>query len=141
MNTDSHSDAELQKFFGMKRIAVVGMSRYAEKAAHTVPKYMLEQGYNVIPVNPSASEILGRKSYPTVRAIPDLVDLVNIFRPSRDVPAVVKDLMKKPRIKVVWMQEGIYSGEAERMAIERGMDVVYNRCIMVEHRRLFGRAD
>lgn len=137
MEIDSHSDSEIIKFYGLKNIAVVGMSRNEGKAAHYVPKYLIDRGYNVIPVNPTASEIQGRKSYPAVSSVPDKIDIVDIFRPSEDVPAVVEDALKKEGIKVIWMQEGIYNKEAERMAREKRIEVVYNRCMLAEHMRLF----
>lgn len=138
MKRDSHSDAEIRKFYDLKNVAVVGMSKNEGKAAHYVPKYFIGQSYNVIPVNPTAPEILGRKSYPAVSSVPDKIDVVDIFRPSEDVPAIVQDALKKPGVKVIWMQEGIYSPEAERMAREKGIEVVYNRCMLAEHQRLFG---
>jgi predicted CoA-binding protein len=138
MEKDSHSDEEIKKFYTLKNIAVVGMSKNEDKAAHYVPKYLIDHGYNVIPVNPTATEILGRKSYPTVSSIPDKIDVVDIFRRSEDVPPVVEDAIKKEGIKVIWMQEGIYSKEAEKMAKEKDISAVYNRCMMAEHRRLFG---
>jgi uncharacterized protein len=135
---DSHSDSELKKIYQLKNIAVVGMSKNEEKAGNFVPKYLIEHGYNVIPVNPTISEVLGRKSYPTITHILERVDVVDIFRKSEDVPSVVDDaLNRKDHIKVIWMQEGIYNEEAEKKAKENGMDVVYNRCMMAEHRRLF----
>ena len=137
MDQDPHSDAEIKKFYELKNIAVVGMSKTEGKAAHYVPKYLIDQGYHVVPVNPTASEIQGRKSYPAVSHVPDRIDIVDIFRPSEDVPAVVQDALKKQGIKVIWMQEGIYSPEAERMAKEKGIEVVYNRCMLAEHMRLF----
>lgn len=137
MEVDSHSDSEIIKFYGLKNIAVVGMSKNEGKAAHYVPKYLIDRGYNVIPVNPTAGEIQGRRSYPAVSNVPEKIDIVDIFRPSEDVPAVVEDALKKEGIKVIWMQEGIYSKEAERMASEKGVEVVYNRCMLAEHMRLF----
>ena len=137
MEKDSHSDDEIKKFYTMKNIAVVGMSKNEEKAAHYVPRYLIDHGYNVIPVNPTATEILGRKSYPAISSIPDRIDIVDIFRRSEDVPSVVEDTLKKEDIKVIWMQEGIYSKEAEKMAKEKDISAVYNRCMMAEHRRLF----
>ncbi len=137
MEKDHHSDDEIRKFYTLKNIAVVGMSKNEGKAAHYVPKYLIDQGYNVIPVNPTAPEIQGRKSYPTVSSIPDRVDVVDIFRRSEDVPAVVEDALKKEGVKVIWMQEGIYNKEAENMAKEKDISAVYNRCMMAEHRRLF----
>jgi len=138
MEKDPHSDDQIREFYTLKNIAVVGMSKNEGKAAHYVPKYLLDHGYNVIPVNPTATEILGRKSYPTVSSIPDRVDVVDIFRRSEDVPAVVEDTLKKEGIKVIWMQEGIYSKQAEEMAKEKDISAVYNRCMMAEHKRLFG---
>ena len=137
MEKDSRSDDEIRKIYKLRNIAVVGMSKNEEKAAHYVPKYLIDHGYNVIPVNPTAIEILGRKSYPTVSSIPDRIDIIDIFRRSEDVPQVVEDALKKEGIKVIWMQEGIYNKEAESMAKEKDVSTVYNRCMMAEHRRLF----
>lgn len=138
MDTDSFSDTELREFYRLKNIAVVGMSKTEGKPANYVPKYLIEQGYNVIPVNPAAPEILGRKTYPNVSSVPEEIDLVDVFRPSDDVLPVVVDAVKKPGIKVVWMQLGIYNEQAERLAREKGIKVVYNRCMLEEHQRLFG---
>jgi predicted CoA-binding protein len=138
MEKDSHSDDEIRKFYMLKNIAVVGMSKNEDKAANYVPKYLIDHGYNVIPVNPNATEILGSRSYPTVSSIPYKIDIVDIFRRSEDVPSVIEDAIKKEGIKVIWMQEGIYSKEAERMAKDKNISaVVYNRCMMAEHKRLF----
>jgi uncharacterized protein len=135
---DSHTDSQLKKIYELKNIAVVGMSKNEQKAGHFVPKYLIQNGYNVIPVNPTVPEVLGLKSYSTVSEIPDIVDIVDIFRKSEDVPLVIDDAIhKKDQIKVIWMQEGIYSEEAEKKAKENGLDVVFNRCMMAEHRRLF----
>lgn len=135
---DSHSDLQLRKIFLLKNIAVVGISKNEQKAGNFVPRYLIEHGYNVIPVNPTISEVLGRKSYPTITDIPEKVDVVDVFRKSEDVPPVVDDAInRKNQIKVLWMQEGIYNEEAEKKAKEIGIDVVYNRCMMAEHRRLF----
>ena len=136
MNRDSHTEDEIRKFLGLKNIAVVGMSNTEGKAANYVPSYLIEQGYNVIPVNPNSPQIKGRKSFESASKVPGEIEILNIFRPSEDVPAVVKDALQKEGIKVVWMQEGIYNEEAERMALDKGIEVVYNRCMMVEHERL-----
>ena len=141
MNRDAHSDPELRRFFGMKNIAVVGMSNTEGKAANYVPKYMIEQGYNVIPVNPNSARVMGRKSFQSASQVQQEIDILDIFRPSQDVPSVVKDALAKDGIKVVWMQEGIYSEEAEQMARKQGIEVVYNRCLMVEHMRLMRDSD
>jgi uncharacterized protein len=137
MTTDTHSASDIRKILEQKNIAVVGMSKNEAKPAHFVPKYLIEHGYNVIPVNPTITEVLGRKSYPSIADIPDDVDVVDVFRRSEDVPVVVMDAINKKGIKVIWMQSGIYNEEAERKAKEKGIDVVFNRCMMVEHNRLF----
>lgn len=121
-----------------KRIAVVGMSKNPEKDAHTVPKYLLERGYDVIPVNPTATEILGRKSYPDLGSIPGGYDIVDVFRPSPDVPAVVDDAIRDGRGKVIWTQLGIRNEPAAKKAEAAGFTVIQARCIRTEHLRLFG---
>ena len=137
MKRDSHSDDEIKRIYGMKNVAVVGMSKTEGKAANYVPRYLIEQGYNVIPVNPTTAVIMGKKSYSTVSIVPEGIDIVDVFRPSEEIPTVVRDALKKEGIKVIWMQEGLYNEEAELMAREKGVDVVYNRCMMAEHMRLF----
>ena len=136
MNTDSHSPSDIHKILELKNIAVVGMSNTEGKPANFVPQYLIENGYNVIPVNPTTTEVLGRKTYPKVSDVPGQVDIVDVFRRSEDVPPVVDDAIKKKGIKVIWMQSGIYNQEAEIKAKENGIDVVYNRCMKVEHSML-----
>jgi uncharacterized protein len=139
MNKDKHTDSEIRKFYDLRNIAVVGMSKNEEKPAHLVPKFLLEHGYNIIPVNPTTTEVLGRKSYPSVSEIPNElnIDIVDVFRRSEDVPHVVDDVIKKKGIKLIWMQLGISNEEAEKKAKENGIDVVYNRCMLEEYERLF----
>ena len=121
MEVDSHSDSEIKKFYDLNNIAVVGMSKNEGSAAHYVPKYLVEHGYNVIPVNPTANEIQGRKSYPAVISVQEKIVIVDIFQPSEHVPAAVQDTLKNEGIKVIWTQEGIYSKEAEQMAMEKAL--------------------
>lgn len=136
MEQDPHTDEEIKKILSMKKVAVIGMSRSDNKAAHFVPKYLSENGYDIIPVNPSAETILGKKSYSNASDIPDFVDIVDIFRPSEEVLPFVKDAIKK-KPKVIWLQEGIHNEEAEELARKEGIDVVFNRCMLAEHQRLF----
>ena len=136
MNTDSHSASEIRKILELRNIAVVGMSNTEGKPANFVPKYLIENGYNIIPVNPTTSEVLGRKSYASISEIPEQVDIVDVFRRSEDVPIIVEDAINKKGVKVIWMQSGIYNEEAERRAKENGIDVVFNRCMKVEHSML-----
>jgi uncharacterized protein len=135
--TDDHTDEEIRKFYIFRNIAVVGMSRDPAKEANSVPKYMIERGYNIIPVNPLASEILGRRTYSRVSDIKSQVDIIDIFRPSNDVLPVVEDSIKKHGISVIWLQQGIHNVEAEKIALDNNIEVVFNRCIMAEHMRLF----
>ncbi|HKG31113.1 MAG TPA: CoA-binding protein [Nitrososphaeraceae archaeon] len=136
MNTDSHSASDIRKILELRNIAVIGMSNTEGKPANFVPKYLIENGYNIIPVNPTTSEVLGRKSYASVSEIPEQVDIVDVFRRSEDVPIIVEDAINKKGVKVIWMQSGIYNEEAERRAKENGIDVVFNRCMKVEHTML-----
>lgn len=136
MERDLHSDEQIKKIYTLKNIAVVGMSKNPEKAAHYVAKYLAEQGYNIIPVNPTTDEILGKKCYPSLLDVPVPVDIVDVFRPSDQVKPVVEETIKiKPR--VIWLQEGIHNPEAESLAKNAGIDVVFNRCMLAEHQRLF----
>ena len=136
MEKDVHTDEEIKKFYELRNIAVVGMSKNPEKAAHYVPKYLVEKGYNIIPVNPTANEILGKKCYSELSDIPERVDIVDVFRPSEQVMPVISEAIKlKP--KVIWLQEGIHNIAAESLAQKAGIEVVFNRCMLAEHQRLF----
>ena len=135
MNTDSHSDEEITQILRMKKVAVIGMSKYEEKAAHFVPKYLLQNGYDVTPVNPTTHEILEKKCYTEITDVPYDVDIVDVFRPSEDVSTIINGVIKK-KPKVMWLQEGIHNIEAENLAMNSGIDVVYNRCMLAEHQRL-----
>ncbi|MGZ5471618.1 MAG: CoA-binding protein [Nitrososphaeraceae archaeon] len=137
MDIDNHTDEEIKKFYNLKNIAVVGMSKNEEKPSHYVPKYLVQNGYNVIPVNPTTEEILERKSYKLVSEIKEDVDIVDVFRKSDDIIPIVDDLLKKKGIKLIWLQKGIINHRAEELAKKNGIDFVYNRCMLEEHQRLF----
>jgi predicted CoA-binding protein len=98
----------------------------------------MEKGYNVIPVNPYANEILGKRAYKSLKDVDEQIDIVDVFRPSEHVYDVVKEAIEHGKIKVIWLQLGIYNKEAIEEAERHGIKVVYNRCIMQEHKRLFG---
>ncbi len=135
MEKDNHTDDEIRQILSLKNVAVVGMSRHPEKAAHFVPKYLTEQGYNIIPINPTADKILDRKCYSNVTEIDQPIDIVDVFRPSDQVLPFVEDAIKmKP--KIIWLQEGIHNSEAEELARNQGIKVVFNRCMLAEHKRL-----
>ncbi|HXV37964.1 MAG TPA: CoA-binding protein [Nitrosopumilaceae archaeon] len=136
MEKDLHTDEQIRKFYSLKNIAVVGMSKNPEKAAHYVPKYFADKGYNIIPVNPTTDEILGRKCYHEINEVNELIDIVDVFRPSDQVMPIVEEAIKK-KPKVIWLQEGIHNKEAEELARNAGIEVVFNRCMLAEHERLF----
>ena len=121
-------------FTDTKTIAVVGFSSHPEKAGHYVPAYLHEQGYRIIPVNPNIQEALGEISYPELSAIPDPVDLVLIFRRSEAVPPFVQQAIQIGA-RAVWMQLGIINEEAAANARTAGLDVVMDRCMLVEHKK------
>lgn len=116
-----------------RTIAVVGFSRRPSRAGYYVPAYLQQQGYRIIPVNPYIEEGLGERAYPTLADIPGPVDLVLLFQRSEKVPPFV-DQAIDIGARAVWMQSGIAHAEAATKAREAGLDVVQNRCMMVEHR-------
>jgi predicted CoA-binding protein len=120
-----------------KTIASVGLSSNMEKESYWIVSYLKEQGYRIIPVNPTADQILGEKAYPDLESIPEQIDVVQVFRRSEDVPPVV-DSAIKIGAKVVWMQEGIVNEEAAQKAREAGLQVVMDACMRMTHRRLIG---
>jgi len=127
-----------------KVIAVVGLSKEPEKDSHKVGAYLQQQGYQIIPVNPFADEVLGEKSYKSLLEIPreiqKKIEIVDIFRPAKDVPPIVEQAIRlkqtygKP--SVVWMQLGIVNEQAARTARQAGLVVVMNKCLMIEHQHL-----
>lgn len=130
------TDQDLERILrSAKTIASVGLSANPAKVSHGVAEYLLSQGYRVIPVNPGTDVILGRKTYADLAAIPERVDVVQIFRPSDDVPPIV-DKAIQIGAKVVWMQQGIAHEEAAAKARAAGLEVVMDHCMRSEHRRL-----
>lgn len=121
-------------------VASVGLSTNPDKASHRVARFLQRKGYRVIPVNPGAAEILGEKAYPDLRSIPDQIDVVQIFRPSSDVPPIVEDAVAIGA-ETVWMQIGISNAEAAQVAEAAGLQVIMDRCMRREHLRLIGGHD
>jgi len=116
-------------------VAVVGLSSDPEKSSYGIAKYLAEQGYNIIPVNPNAQEILDRASYPDLGSIPEKVDVVEIFRRPEDVMPIVEEAIKIGA-RAVWMQEGIVNEEAAAKARDAGLLVVMDKCMFKEHQRM-----
>ena len=118
-----------------RKIAVVGLSPKTDRPSYRIANYLQEQGYRIIPVNPTAEEILGEPSYPDLSSIPESVDVVDIFRRSEEVPAIVEEAIKKV-VKAVWMQEGVINEGAADRAKDAGLLVVMDRCMLKEHQKL-----
>jgi len=119
----------------VKIIAVVGCSTNPQKAAYQVPKYLQDNGYKIIPINPNAKEILGEKAFTSLNDLNGKVDLVLVFRPSEETPIVTKQAVGQT--KYIWFQLGIENESAEEIAKAAGIPIIMNKCIMVEHKALF----
>lgn len=121
----------------VRTIATVGFSTNPERPGYYVPEYLISKGYHVIPVNPMIQEVLGQKAYPDLLSVPEKVDVVQIFRRPEDVPAIVEQAIKIDA-RVVWMQLGVQNADAAKVAEAAGLQVVMDKCMMIEHKRLFG---
>jgi predicted CoA-binding protein len=131
---------EIKKYLEeTKSIAVIGCSPKPEKDSNKVAKYLLDVGYEMIPVYPKEDTILGQKVYRSLEDIDKPVDMVVVFRKPKVVEDVAKSAIKRGDVKVLWTQIGIVNNEAADMAKEAGIDVVQNHCVMVEHREIFGQ--
>ena len=128
-----------------KTVAVVGLSRDSDKDSQRVSAYLKRYGFRIIPVNPFASEVLGEKSYKSLLDIPPeiqkTIEVVDIFRPLKDVPPIVEQAVKMKamygKALVIWMQLGIVNEQAAEAAKKAGLAVVMDRCMMIEHKRFF----
>ena len=118
-----------------RTIAVVGLSGKRFRPSYGVAEYMQRSGYRIIPVNPREQQVLGETSYPDLESVPGAIDIVDIFRRSEFVPEIVEAAIRKGA-KAIWMQEGVVHEEAARRAMEAGLEVVMDRCILKDHRRL-----
>jgi len=139
------SQSEIKQILSKsKTIAVVGLSREPDKDSYRVAAYLKKQGFRIVPVNPFADEILGEKSYKSLLEIPveiqKTLDVVDVFRPAKDVPAIVEQAIKLKKAHgkpdVVWMQLGIVNEQAAETAKKAGLTVIMDKCMMVEHKRL-----
>jgi predicted CoA-binding protein len=125
--------AAIRKILETSRvIAVVGLSSHAWRPSNRVSGYMQAAGYRIIPVNPKETEVFGQKAYATLKDVPEKIDLVNIFRRSEFVPAIVEDALRVGA-KAIWMQEEVVHEEAAERARSAGLLVVMDRCLMQEH--------
>ena len=130
------NDARLREILTLDTVAVVGCSSTPGKAAHDIPKYLIDHGYNVIPVNPFADEIFGREAYDSLADVDADIDIVDVFRPSEEVPDIVDGVLNRTDAGVVWLQLGIRHDEATARVEAGSKHVVQDKCIKVEHQRL-----
>jgi len=131
-----NKDDELKQILvTIKTVASVGVSSSEAKPSYGIFNYLMEHGYQMIPVNPTASEILGLKAYLDLPSIPQKIDVVQIFRKPEDVPPIVEQAIQIGA-KIIWMQKGIVNEEAAKKAEAAGLKVVMNRCMMETHQRL-----
>lgn len=136
MKPNTTTSEEIQKILkGAKTIAVVGISNNPDKASYRVAQYLKNAGYTIIPVNPTIKEWCGLPSYPNLSAIPEAVDIVDIFRRKEDIPAIVDEAIAQ-HAKVVWMQLELTHDAAAKKARDAGLQVVMDRCTKVEHYHL-----
>jgi predicted CoA-binding protein len=131
-------DDQLRQILQQTRaIAVVGLSNNPARPSYGVTRYMQAQGYTIVPINPELTEAFGERAYPDLLSVPFEIDLVDVFRRSELVGPHVDEAIQKG-VKTVWMQLGVRNEQAAQRARAAGIDVVMDRCILVEHRRLFG---
>ena len=130
--------AELRRILKTNHtIAVVGLSADWYRPSYFAAKYMQEHGFKIIPVNPKYDEILGEKCYPNLKAIPEPVDIVDVFRKPDDCVPIAQDAVAIGA-EVLWLQLGVVNEEAARVAESGGLEVVMDRCVKIEYARLFG---
>ncbi len=131
------NDAEIAGILkSSKTIAVVGLSSNPTRPSFGVSRFLQRQGFRIIPVNPQETEVLGEAAYPSLKDVPDPVDIVNIFRRPARVPEVVDEAIQKGGTRCIWMQEGVVSPEGAAKAQTAGIPVVMDRCILKELARL-----
>ncbi|MEX0801045.1 MAG: CoA-binding protein [Dehalococcoidia bacterium] len=118
-----------------RTVAVVGASSNPERESHGVARYLQEHGYRVIPVNPGETEVLGERAYPDLRSVPEPVEVVDVFRKAEYVPEIVEEAIAIGA-KAVWMQTGIRNEAAAERARAAGLEVVMDRCMRTEHRKM-----
>jgi predicted CoA-binding protein len=130
------SSEEIRRIIQTARtIAVVGLSDKPQRDSYQVAAYLQHAGYRIVPVNPTLTEVLGEKCYPSLRDVPAAIDIVNIFRRPEAVPAIVEEAIAIGA-RVVWMQDGIVHNEAAQKARDAGLEVVMSRCLLREHAAL-----
>ncbi|ERG96959.1 CoA-binding protein [Haloquadratum walsbyi] len=139
MTIKEDSPSVIERALTATTIAVIGCSTTPGKPAHDVPKYLIRHGYDIMPINPFAEQIFDTTAYDSLTAVPDddIIDIVNIFRPSEEVPEIIESVIERhDRVgdaEIVWLQRGIRDDTAASNATEAGIDVVQDRCLKVAH--------
>jgi predicted CoA-binding protein len=123
----------LREILDLQRIVVVGASTDYDKAAHIVPAFLQRKGYEIVPINPRAEEVLGHSAYDALSDVDETIDIVQVFRPSDEVAGIVDQAIVRDDVQVIWMQLGIRDDEAAREAERAGLSVVQNRCMKIEY--------
>ena len=130
--------ATLRRILKMNHVvAVVGLSANWWRPSYFVAKYLIDHGYRVIPVNPAYQEVLGQKCYPSLKDVPEKIDIVDCFRKPAEIPPLARDAIDIGA-KCLWMQLGVVNQDAADLARAAALDVVMDRCVKIEHGRLFG---
>lgn len=135
---------QIAQILHSKVIAIVGLSKDPTKDSHSVAKYLQDHGYKIIPINPTATEILGEKVYPDLLKIPEetarQIEIVDVFRPSAETSEITEQAISLHKkfgcLQTVWLQLGIENDEAKKMCEQNGIQFVQNKCIKIEHERL-----
>lgn len=139
MNIEDYQDPQvIRRTLAKKRVAIVGLSGNELRASNFVGRYLMRNGYDVVPVNPREALILGRESYASLSDIPGPIDTVDVFRRPDAVPAIAHEAVAIGAT-CLWLQYNVISEEGARIATDGGLDVVMDRCMKVEHARYLGR--
>ena len=134
----TNSIADLRRILrDCRTIAIVGLSPEWHRPSHFAAKYMQQQGYRIIPVNPRCHEVLGERCYPDLLEVPESIDMVDVFRRTDDVLPIARQAIEI-KARCLWQQLGVRNLEADRLAREAGLDSVMDRCVKIEHARIFG---
>jgi predicted CoA-binding protein len=120
-----------------RRVAVIGLSSNSDRASYGVAEALQSEGFDIVPVNPNEDKVLGENAFPDLRHVTGMVDVVDVFRASEHVPQIVDACIERG-VRTLWLQEGVIHHEAAQKAVDAGIEVVMDRCMLKEYRRLLG---
>lgn len=124
----------IRRVLAHRRVAVVGLSSNPERPSHDVAAYLQANGYEIVPVNPNETEVLGERAYASLLDVPGPIDIVDVFREPAAVPEIARQAVARG-VKAVWLQLGVTSEEGERIVADAGIDLIVDRCLKIEHAR------